>query len=220
MTDREVVEKWRAHLLDCWAKDYCSMMTSLLEDGPQYEVESKAGKAVEELESIPPPGYTLRTKWYNACECSECDPYGLKHKSRTAIEAALLVDSAEARTAKLHNYENQLQSRDILPEVVPDVSLDRLTDQRITEEPNEFSDDPYGMARAAEFPLVVNQDRRGIAEVTESQDLCGVYPCVCGGVFQSLPEIKKHLGDLVNKIESDPADDGPEIDVIRRAKRR
>jgi hypothetical protein len=158
-------------------------MTSLLEGGPQYEVESKAGKAVEELESIPPPGYTLRTKWYNACECSECDPYGLKHKSRTAIEAALLVDSAEARTAKLHNYENQLQSRDILPEVVPDVSLDRLTDQRITEEPNEFRDDPYGMARAAEFPLVINKRQRDPGGPT------------------------------------DPADDGPEVDIIRKARR-
>jgi hypothetical protein len=109
-------------------------MTALLEDGPQYEVESKAGKAVEELESIPPPGYTLRTKWYNACECNECDPYGLKRKSRTAGEAAL------------H------------PPV--DVSLDRLTDQRITEEPSEIVDEAPDSADDGPEVDIIRKARR------------------------------------------------------------
>jgi len=98
MTDREVVEKWRAYLLYCRALDHRATMTALLEDGPQYEAESKASKAVEELESLPTPGY--------------------------------------------------------------DVSLDRLTDQRITEEPSEIIDEAPDSADDGPEVDIIRKARR------------------------------------------------------------
>lgn len=182
--------------------------------------EDKAGKAVEELESLPRNPEQIPQE--------EIDKQ-FNEIMKRILERSSYLDGEGWIKTKLGFLKSADQS-------VPDVSLDRITDQRISPDKQFDAEIDYHVAVARELRERIREKLAGLPDSIESHsvesvpepefncDGCGDpitdgYGSVGGNIVPYVSPKYYHVG-CVNKHFTLPTDDGPEVGICENLYRK